>query len=92
MGVIPAQDPGPGKDKQVKDKLNTHKGMPKGSKTVTKKDLVPSGKGRHHRSVLGEDINGRIVEDTKRMNNGRDTKRTDKGSGHNKEKVSSMTK
>jgi len=76
MGVIQAQDPGPGKEKQVNDKLSTHKGTPEGGKKVTnkKKDLVPSRTGRHHRSVLGED--------TKRSSNGR----------HKKAKVSSVTK
>jgi hypothetical protein len=51
MGVIPAQDPGPGKPKPS-GKLDTHKAKPRKGKT-TKESLVPLEKERHHRSVLG---------------------------------------
>ena len=56
MGVISAQDPGPGKAKPENGKLDTHKVKPRKGKTMTN-SLVPPGsnsKGRHHRSVLGE--------------------------------------
>jgi hypothetical protein len=62
MGVVPAQDPGPGKAKTKIDELNTHT-----DKTMKGKELKPSRgistiyslvpskeKGWHHRSVLGE--------------------------------------
>jgi hypothetical protein len=62
MGVVPAQDPGPGKAKTKIGKSNTHKDKPtkgkklkpsKGKSTIN--SLVPSKvKGWHHRSVLGE--------------------------------------
>jgi hypothetical protein len=53
MGMIPAQDPGPGKPKPGKGNLETHQVKPWKGKT-TKGSLVPLGKERHHRSVLGE--------------------------------------
>ena len=53
MGVIPARDPGPGKPKPGKGELDTHKVKPRKGKTAKKESLVPLGKGRHHRSVLG---------------------------------------
>ena len=53
MGVIPAQDPGPGKPKPGKGKLETHKVNP-GKGNTTKGSLVPLEKERHHRSMLGE--------------------------------------
>jgi hypothetical protein len=53
MGVIPAQDPGPGKPKPEKGELDTHnKVKPMRGKTE-KGSLVPLEKERHHRSVLG---------------------------------------
>jgi hypothetical protein len=62
MGVVPAQDPGPGKAKTKIDELYTHTDKPtkgkvlkpsRGKSTIFK--LVPSKeKGWHHRSVLGE--------------------------------------
>jgi hypothetical protein len=62
MGVVPAQDPGPGKAKTKIDELNTHTDKPtqgKELKPSTSKStiysLVPSKeKGWHHRSFLGE--------------------------------------
>jgi hypothetical protein len=52
MGVTLTRDPGPGKPKPGNGELNTHKAKPsKGKKE--KNSLVPPGKGRHHRSVLG---------------------------------------
>ena len=47
MGVVPAQDPGPGKAKTITNSL-----VPPGSTT----------KGRHHRSVLGEVKRAAITE------------------------------
>mgnify|MGYP003541514496 FL=1 len=64
MGVIPARDPGPGKPKPGNGELDTHKVKPRKGKTG-KGSLVPLGKGRHHRSVLG------VV--SKRMKDGRST-------------------
>jgi hypothetical protein len=61
MGVVPAQDPGPGKAKRKTDESNTHADKPmKGNKELkpsrgksTIYNLVPSKeKGWHHRSVL----------------------------------------
>jgi hypothetical protein len=62
MGVVPAQDPGPGKAKTKIDELNTQTDKP-----IKGKELKPSRakstiyslvlskeKGQHHRSVLGE--------------------------------------
>jgi hypothetical protein len=62
MGVVPAQDPGPGKAITKIDELNTHTGKPTKSKELkpsrgksTIYSLVPSKEiGLHHRSVLGE--------------------------------------
>jgi hypothetical protein len=60
MGVVPAQDPGPGKAITKIDELNTYTVKPtKGKELKPSKgtiyNLVPSKeKGRHHRSVLGE--------------------------------------
>jgi len=60
MGVVPAQDPGPGKAITKIDELNTHTVKPmKGNELKpsrgTMYNLVPSKeKGQHHRSVLGE--------------------------------------
>jgi hypothetical protein len=60
MGVVPAQDPGPGKAIMKIDELNTHTVKPtKGSELKpsrgTMYNLVPSKeRGWHHRSVLGE--------------------------------------
>jgi hypothetical protein len=62
MGVVPAQDPGPGKAKTKIDKSNTHKDQPmKGKKLKpsrgksTINSLVPSKvKGWHHMSMLGK--------------------------------------
>jgi hypothetical protein len=53
MGVIPARDPGPGKAKPRSGELDTHKVKPRKGKAV-RNSLVPLGKKRHHRSVLGE--------------------------------------
>jgi hypothetical protein len=58
MGVVPAQDPGPGKAKTKIDESNTHT-TSQGTQTYIGKstlyNLVPSKeKGWHHRSVLGE--------------------------------------
>jgi hypothetical protein len=55
MGVVPAQDPGPGKTKKVRFELDTHKvkakvELTKGKKS-TRKSLVPPG-AQNHRSVL----------------------------------------
>jgi hypothetical protein len=49
MGVVPAQDPGPGKTDRNVGKLGKTKSEPRKGKA---KSLVPPGKGRHHRSVL----------------------------------------
>jgi hypothetical protein len=62
MGVVPAQDPGPGKAKTKLDEFNTHTDKPTKGKELkpsrgksTIYNLVPSKeKGWHHRSVLGE--------------------------------------
>jgi hypothetical protein len=60
MGVVPAQDPGPGKAITKIDESNTHTVKPtKGNELKPSRGtmyiLVPSKeKGRHHRSVLGE--------------------------------------
>jgi hypothetical protein len=62
MGVVPAQDPGPGKAKAKIDELYTHTDKPTKDKDLkpssgksTVNNLVPSNeKGWHHRSVLGE--------------------------------------
>jgi hypothetical protein len=60
MGVVPAQDPGPGKAITKIDELNTHTVKPtKGNELKPSRgtiyNLVPSKeKGWHHRSVLGE--------------------------------------
>jgi hypothetical protein len=60
MGVVPAQDPGPGKAKTKIDELYTHTVKPtKGNELKPSRgtiyNLVPSKeKGWHHRSVLGE--------------------------------------
>jgi hypothetical protein len=59
MGVVPAQDPGPGKAITKIDELNTHTVKPtKGDELKpsrgTMYNLVPSKEGLHHRSVLGE--------------------------------------
>jgi hypothetical protein len=52
MGVVPAQDPGPGKTDRNVGKSETAKNEPKSRQA---KSLVPPGKGRHHRrSVLGK--------------------------------------
>jgi hypothetical protein len=52
MGVVlPAQDPGPGKTDRNLDKSERAKNEPKSRQA---KSLVPPGKGRHHRSVLGK--------------------------------------
>jgi hypothetical protein len=62
MGVVPAQDPGPGKTITKIDDVNTHAVKPtKGNQLKpsrgTMYNLVPSKeKGWHHRSVLGEVI------------------------------------
>jgi hypothetical protein len=56
MGVIPARDPGPGKPKPGNGELDTHKIKPRKGKPTKEslvRSLVPLGKGRHHRSVLG---------------------------------------
>jgi hypothetical protein len=52
MGVVPAQDPSPGKPKPGNGELDTHKVQPRKGKTV-KGSLVLLEKERHHRSVLG---------------------------------------
>jgi hypothetical protein len=62
MGVVPAQDPGPGKAITKINELNTHTDKPTKGKELkpsrgksTIYNLVPSKKkGWHHRSVLGE--------------------------------------
>jgi hypothetical protein len=62
MGVVPAQDPGPGKAKTKIDELNTHTDKPMKGKELkpsrgmsTIYNVVPSKeKGGHQRSVLGE--------------------------------------
>jgi hypothetical protein len=59
MGVVPAQNPGPGKAITKIDELNTHTVKPmKGNELKPSRgtvyNLVPSKEGRHHRSVLGE--------------------------------------
>jgi hypothetical protein len=50
MGVVPAEDPGPGKKKPTNGKSETNKNKPRKGKTTS---LVPPGKGRDHRSVSG---------------------------------------
>jgi hypothetical protein len=65
MGVIPARDPGPGKAKPRNGELDTHKVKPSRGKSGKSSSLVvvearqetglvPLGKERYHRSVLGE--------------------------------------
>jgi hypothetical protein len=62
MGVVPAQDPGPGKAKTKINELNTHTDKPTKGKELkpsrgksTIYNLVLSKeKGWHHGSVLGE--------------------------------------
>jgi hypothetical protein len=62
LGVVPAQDPGPGKAKMKLDEFNTHTYKPTKGKELkpsrgksTIYNLVPSKEnGQHHRSVLGE--------------------------------------
>jgi hypothetical protein len=62
MGLVPAQDPGPGKAKMKIDESNSHTDKPMKGKELkpirgksTIYNLVPSKeKGQHHRSVLGE--------------------------------------
>jgi hypothetical protein len=60
MGVVPAQDPGPGKAKTKINELYTHTEKPTKGKELkpsrgTMYNLVPSKeRGWHHRSVLGE--------------------------------------
>jgi hypothetical protein len=59
MGVVPAQDPGPGKAITKIDELNTHTVKPTIGNELkpsrgTIYNLVPSKEGQHHRSVLGE--------------------------------------
>jgi hypothetical protein len=60
MGVVPAQDPGPGRKAITKiDELNTHTVKPmKGNELKPSRDtiynLVLPKEGWHHRSVLGE--------------------------------------
>jgi hypothetical protein len=61
MGVVPAQDPGPGKAITKIDELNAHTEKPTKGKELkpsrgksTIYNLVPPKDGRHHRSVLGE--------------------------------------
>jgi hypothetical protein len=59
-GVVPAQDPGPGKARTKINEVYTHTVKPtKGDELKPSRgtiyNLVPSKeKGRHHRSVLGE--------------------------------------
>jgi hypothetical protein len=62
MGVVPAQDPGPGKAKTKIDESNTHTNKPmkdkelnpsRGKSTIYSL-VLPKEKGQHHRSVLGE--------------------------------------
>jgi hypothetical protein len=62
MGVIPAWDPGPGKAKPRNGELDTHTVKPSRGKTGKRSSrvearqetgLVPLGKERYHRSVLG---------------------------------------
>jgi hypothetical protein len=50
MGVTPARDPGPGKIDINIGKAETSKNKPSKGKV---KKLVPPGRRRHHRSVLG---------------------------------------
>jgi hypothetical protein len=50
MGVVPAEDPGPGKKKPANGKSVTDTNKPRKGKSTS---LVPPGQGRHHRSVLG---------------------------------------
>jgi hypothetical protein len=59
LGVVPAQDPGPGKAKTKIDELYTHTDKPTEGNELkpsrgTIYNLVPSKEGWHHRSVLGE--------------------------------------
>jgi hypothetical protein len=59
MGVVPAQDPGPGKAIMKIDELNTHTVKPTAGNELkpsrgTIYNLVLSKEGWHHRSVLGE--------------------------------------
>jgi hypothetical protein len=57
MGVVPAQDPGPGKAITKIDELNTHTVKPmKGNelKPTIYNLVLSKEKGWHHRSVLGE--------------------------------------
>jgi hypothetical protein len=59
MGVVPAQDPEPGKPITKIDELNTHTVKPTEGDELkpsrgTLYNLVLSKEGWHHRSVLGE--------------------------------------
>jgi hypothetical protein len=60
MGVVPAQDPGPGKTITKIDELNTHTVKPmkgdelKPSRGTIYNLVLSKEKGWHHRSVLGE--------------------------------------
>jgi hypothetical protein len=62
MGVVPAQDPGPGKAKTKIDESNAHavkptkgkKLKPSRGKSTINSLVLSKVKGRHHRSVLGE--------------------------------------
>jgi hypothetical protein len=60
MGVVPAQDPGPGKAKMKIDELYPHMDKPtkgnelKPSRGTIYNLVLSKEKGWHHRSVLGE--------------------------------------
>jgi hypothetical protein len=79
MGVVPAQDPGPGKANMKIDELYTHTDKPMKGKELkpsrgksTIYNLVPSKeKGQHHRSVLGEvtQMKGGCSKNLTRMRN-----------------------
>jgi hypothetical protein len=73
LGVVPAQDPGPGKAKTKLDEFNTHTDKPtKGQELKPSRgksmiyNLVPSKeKGWHHRIVLVSDTDeGRMLEES----------------------------
>jgi len=77
MGVVPAKDPGPGKAGPKDDEWKLVESKKKKRKVVDSM-APPKGKGRRHRSVLGEGANDkkkrtkvrRSVKDGRRVVNG----------------------
>jgi hypothetical protein len=79
LGVVPAQDPGPGKAKMKLDEFNTHTNKPtKGKELKPSKGksmiynlVLSKEKGWHHRSVLGEVT--QMKDDAQRISHVRET-------------------